>query len=319
MKRTLILPAMLTVSVVAASANSVSYYVDVFGNCGNQTGICSAPPALASTTPIALNSVNLEPGGISNTIKVPNFNTSIGTLQSVSLLLDWTFTGDVDVLNSDDAHHDSSAGIHGFTNASASIPLTISGSLLPTINATVAIAGINSPVGQVAAPTENFTQLMSWNSYYSFIEPTATSPANGCALYGGTYSSANGGTCTVATTPATYTPGEYTSPQTTQSCTTNLPNNCTSLTLNSGFGAFEAAGYQPFTYNVGASAATYGGSENGQTHFLHFGGSGNGGAVLEVTYNYTPLATPEPASMLMVGILLLGGGAGWRRWNNKNR
>jgi hypothetical protein len=238
----------------------------------------------------------------------------------VTMLLDATFTGDVDVTNRNNANHDSAAGIHGFTGAFANIPLTVSNLTipLPTLSYTIGISGINSPAGQVAAPTENFSTHTGWDANFGGNSALASSFCS--SVLGGVYSSASGGTCNIPTTPVSYTPGQYTSPLTTaslnQPCNTN--STCTTIT-GAGIAAFEAPGSRPYSYNVGAGMASYGGSENGGTQFLNFGGTGTAGGVLEVTYTYLSAPTPEPASMLMVGILLLGGGASLRRWSNKNR
>ena len=319
MKRIFVLLAMLVVgvAVVGASPLSISYFVDIFGNCTSMTGVCSGS-ALATTTPVSVGSATLEPGGTSNTVSVPNFNTNMGTLQSVTLLLDSTFTGDVDVTNRDTANHDSPAGIHGFTAAFANIPLTLSNVSLPSISDTIGVSGISSPSGQVAAPTENYSTYTSWNANFGGNSVLASNFCTG--VLGGSYNSSSGGTCQVPTTPISYTLGQYVSPVSTvsnnQPC--NLNSTCTTVT-GASLAAFEAAGNHPFTYNVSANNANYGGSENGGTQFLNFGGNGNAGGVLEVTYTYNSSPVPEPASMLLVGFLLVGGGSAWRRWSIRKR
>jgi len=317
MKRILVLLAMLAVGVATVGASSITYYVDIFGNCTSMTGACSGS-ALATTTPVSLSSVTLEPGGTNNTVLVPNFDTTMGTLQSVTLLLDSTFTGDVDVTNRDIANHDSPAGVHGFTAAFANIPLTLSNVSLPSISNTIGVSGIVSPSGQVAAPTENYSTYTNWNANFGGNAVVASSFCTG--TLGGVYSSSSGGTCQIPTSPATYTLGQYVSPATTvsnnQPCATN--STCTTV-LGAGLAAFQAAGNYPFTYNVSASNANYGGTETGGTQFLNFGGNGNAGGVLEVIYNYNSSSVPEPASMLLVGFILVGGGSAWRHWSTRKR
>lgn len=250
MKRALVL-ALMIFGAAVANAASITYYVDIFGNCtaagGGCPGTTPTGSSVASTTPILLSSAILEAAGTQNTVTTPEFNTALGTLDSVTITLETEFVGGLQVFNISGVAHD-------FTGGFANIPLTVSGSSLPTVTGTPGVTGLSGTV-----------QPGIGNSYES---PSST------------YTASN-----------------------------------SSGAITTGLATYEGLG--DFAYSVcqvsSNCSASFGASQVGGNGALFAGTYGNAGGILEITYNYTSSGVPEPASMFLVGGILLGGGFFWRR------
>lgn len=243
--------ALLTLIVfgsVSASANSITYYVDIFGGCTPETDCpVGGSNPLATTTPPT--SSTLEPAGTQNDVAIPAFSTVMGTLDDVIITLDTEFIGGLEVINT-------SSASHKFISGFASVPLSVSGTALPTITATAGVTGLSGTV-----------------------------QAHGDVEYGS---------------------GTYT-------------GTATSGILTSGLSAFEVPGSFMYTVCDQSSPGTNcssstGATEVGGSNHLFNGAFGNAGGILSITYDYTAAPTvPEPASMFLVGGMLLLGGFTWRR------
>jgi hypothetical protein len=113
-RRILLAVAMLCFGAMSSQASTITYYVDVFGL------------ATATTTPIATASATLGDPGTSVDFTIPKLNQLsdpnagyMYVLTAVSITVNWISQGEVDVYNN------SGSTNYGFTNASTSIPLTL--------------------------------------------------------------------------------------------------------------------------------------------------------------------------------------------------
>jgi len=143
----------------AANADTLTYYVDIFGGCTANGGGCpgTSPTgsSTASTTPILLSSAILEAAGTQNTVTTPEFDTALGTLDSVTITLETEFVGGLQVFNISGVAHD-------FTGGFANIPLTVSGSSLPTVSGTPGVTGLSGTVqpgigNPYVSPSDTYT------------------------------------------------------------------------------------------------------------------------------------------------------------------
>lgn len=256
MKRALIL-ALMIFGAAVANAASITYYADIFGDC-TAGGVCSG--TTASTVLIPLSSATLEAAGTGNTVKVPDFNSSLGTLDYVVVTLDTEFIGGLELSNPYLTEE-------VFTGGYANIPLNVSGAFLP------------SPVSAAAGVT-GLTDTVPAAVQISLPPPY--------------------GTLTID--------GAWSSPSGTHTASSSSGN------ITTGLGAFEGLPTDSLTYDVCNPTSSCKGSSGATVASGVLNGTyGNAGGILEVTYDYTSSGVPEPASMFLVGGILLGGGFFWRR------
>lgn len=195
---------------------------------GLLVGLAFATPSRADSVTYYSSTVANQSVPFSYTLPVQQFNPSLGTLTGVVISVDATVEATISVFNA-------TGGALSFTNATASIPVTVTG-----------------PESVTAATTATATQ------------------ATGIAAPGVNSYAGVSGTSTGVTTVSDFTP--YV-----------------------GTGTFDA------TISSTASNGTYGGT--GPVG-LYFGGTVLAGGKIDVTYTY--VAVPEPASMSLLGIGIVG-------------
>lgn len=259
------------VSCAAAQATTLTYYIDVF------SGIA------ASITPIVPGPgvpMQVPAGGTTVTIQIPQFNTALGTLTQVDFLLNTYSTATATATNS---NPDSS---ETYSNLNTSMPITVSQISAPNVSlGTTNTAGV--PSGTVGPATQGFLVFPLSGG----LTPTiCTTVLHGTVDNSGT-------NCDVPT-------GAITATQQNNTGLTATGMNSTSIT--SGLAAFASASPVNIAYQGIVGAISVNGTETSGNGDLQFSGSGQAGAIFEVTYEYVPLNTPEPTSMMLIGSSILG-------------
>jgi hypothetical protein len=256
-RRSVVGAAMMLGWASLGRANTLEYFADLYGG-GEQT-----PPFNTNVT-------------------LTKFNTNLGSLTAVKLIVEWHVTASIDVFNTDftNAHH--------FTNATVSVPITVTAPLnvLPTFAAT------GGPVASASA-TPTFSSA-------SPITPNMPVPS-GAIIFSS--SCPNGVVCAVVG-QNTYTGIVNSGPQTKD-------------IASSDFGAYSGAGFATFNVNTVSGDYSYTGTGSG-TDKLAFGGSLLFGARIKVQYEYDPATqAPEPMTMMLVGSAILGLGVLMQRRRSK--
>ncbi len=151
-------------SCLAAQANTVSYYIDVFSGA-----------LVATTTPIASGPgvpVQIPAGASPVQIAIPQFNSALGTLTQVDFQLNTFSTATASATNSN------TASSENYVNLNTSMPITVSQIAAPNVSLSVTnTAGV--PGGTVAAASSTTIPLSG----------TFTAPV--CTLVGGIVSGGN--------------------------------------------------------------------------------------------------------------------------------
>ena len=265
------------VSCVATQASTLTYYIDVF------SGIA------ASTTPITPGPgvpVQVPAGGTTVTIQVPQFNTALGTLTQVDFLLNTFSTATATVTNSNPNSSET------YSNLNTSMPITVSQMGPPNVSlGTTNTAGVAS--GSVGAATPTILQIP--------LSPGFT--ATVCTSIGGTVDP-DGIHCDLPTGGVT---------PTQQNNTGLSATGTASNSITSALGAFESASPVNVPYQGIVGSISVNGTETSGNGDLQFSGSGQAGAIFEVTYEYIPLNSPEPTTMVLIGSSILGLGLLLRR------
>lgn len=105
----------------AASANAayITYYADIFGGCTPDGNTCSG--ATATETPLTLAGATMvSQGGAPNTISLPGFNSALGTLTGVTVLLGETVDASLEITNNQTT-------TVRLANGTVDVPVTIQG------------------------------------------------------------------------------------------------------------------------------------------------------------------------------------------------
>jgi hypothetical protein len=247
--------AVLLLGAPRASASTITYSADIFATSSTE----DATPWL-------------------ETVYLPNFDvTALSTpgntavLDSVVVTLDWNTTGAIYVENSDPT------SAYAFTDASSSVPLTVTGPGSLDVNATAVAGPIDS-----ATSTPSYTTASS--ASYGEEVPTALSITDYPPY------------CTVA-----------------HPCIVNGENDYTGLTgsgSSSGspgaLSAYEGSGSSDLTFTATAGGGTYAGTEQGGSGNLLFGGNASAGGAVDITYTYHEQLLPEPLTLFTVGSALIG-------------
>ena len=125
-------------------------------------------PAFAQAATVVENAtIPISPVPYTYAFSLPSFNTALGTLQSVTFELTDSTTAAVQIFNA-------TAGALSFTNATASIPLTVTGpggmSISDTITASVASGVATSGLNTFSGVTGTHSANTSFTSGLSAFE-----------------------------------------------------------------------------------------------------------------------------------------------------
>ena len=197
--------------------------------------------------------------------------------------------------------------------AKADLSESFSGSYGPSgtpINTTIYLQGFNTSLGTLDSvtltlATADTTSIsivnttgspQSYTSATATIGITATVPSSGLSVTSTTTSSGVSGSIGSAVGPYYLAPATTDGFASTGAQTSNL-------------GDYETTGIYPV--DISATSGIYAGSA---VQGVIFGGNATSSGTLEVTYDYTPVATPEPSS-LIGGFGILGSMAvmAWRK------
>ncbi len=185
--------AVLTLGSSLASASTITWYNNIF-----------VPGAAGGATTSPQGTPTQYTAPFSTTVEIPKFDqttltpaTTIYQLTSVQLVINWAITGTVSVINIDSVNHD-------FTNATASVPISLVGPDSTTVNGT-ALAGPASGTATPFPPPANFPGLTGSGSsnntvigaglgaYQGFGSSTLTfNVTAGSGTYGGTETAGSG-------------------------------------------------------------------------------------------------------------------------------
>jgi len=236
---------LLFFAAFSANATTVEYSIDIFGPSGSQMPVSAI------------------------TLTLPKFNTSLGTLTKVELFVYWTDTSSIVVANTDDLL------AHSFSGATASVPLTLSGSGFSDL--------------QIIASTNPISSATS--------TPTLTTAAGG-PVFGMDVPKA------VRFVGLPCPPGQVCSFSGINAYTNVTGSGQSSTVISpSNLGLF--AGNGNFITSLVGGIPTFG--VPGGSTFLMFGGDMLLKGTFKVEYTFSPATeVPEPVTMLLVGPAVVG-------------
>lgn len=296
MKLTYIRRSVLAAGLLAGSAvghaATVTYTLPVFGY---GVGHSEATP----------NYIEQSVGSFPKSVDLPKFFSDLGTLESVTLKLDYSMTGEVTIQNYASAPR-------SFSEANASVPLTLTGHVGlgagdPNVS-DIAVADVGPSA--TATPTVTKSKGKVIPSTFAQSVPAAEEiPLPEFQV-------------------VAKFPGEVTYKNLKTGGTVE-----TTLTLNALLAAFTTAvngntfgAELKLTHPNGKGGPSYyvAGGSGGD---LFVGGDAKVGGQITVTYTYTPkkvdpedpVPTPEPMTTTLVGSAVLGLGVMLRRRNNKGK
>jgi hypothetical protein len=232
-----------------ASAATVEYSADIFSPAGSQLPIT----------------------GVTRTLALTKFDTSLGVLSGVELFVYWTDTSSITVANTDDLN------AHAFSGATASIPLTLSGSGFSNL----AFVASTQPIAS-GTSTPTFTSAPSGPVLGMPVPPAVTfvglpcPPGQVCSFDGINH---------------------YANIQASGQNSTLVPVNNWGLFSQPGPGG-------TFTVSLFGGTPFFNGTEIGGSGNLMFAGDVVIGGRVVIRYTYTPgggVLIPEPSTLLLVG------------------